>query len=240
MLKASARLVLFLSLAAAPLLSDVVELKTGERLEGTFKQATSAGVVIEVGGQSITMPLEKVRAIYLGSAPAPAGQVPKISAALDALQSLKALQSATEVGVSYRDYATRVLDAKVKVDQFVQSSQEKDTPGRDVMRVAMRYYELASQAWNGHITNSFPREVGRVLEDDQEINGCSAVKALIVQKNDFFATYRAPVLKGRNGQPIPDPDPQHFGFLANQAGQRPATLWSCASDKITEAERLIK
>src|SRR5437764_9739127 len=42
-------------------LADVVELKTEERLEGTFKQADSAGVVFEVGGQSITMPLAKVR-----------------------------------------------------------------------------------------------------------------------------------------------------------------------------------
>ncbi len=53
--------------AAFSLRGDTVELKTGERIEGTFKQATSAGAVIEVGGQSISIPLEKLRAIYFGA-----------------------------------------------------------------------------------------------------------------------------------------------------------------------------
>jgi hypothetical protein len=52
--------------------ADVVELKTGQRVEGSFKQATSEGVVIEVGGQAITFELERVRAIYFGTAPASA------------------------------------------------------------------------------------------------------------------------------------------------------------------------
>ena len=55
---------LIFTLSPSLLLADVVELKTGERLEGTFKQANAAGVVIEVGGQAINMPLEKVRAMF--------------------------------------------------------------------------------------------------------------------------------------------------------------------------------
>ena len=65
-LMAFAFLIVFISLASA----DVVELKTGQRVEGTFKQATPAGIVIEVGGQTITFKQEKVQAIYFGSAPA--------------------------------------------------------------------------------------------------------------------------------------------------------------------------
>ena len=52
--------------------ADVVELKTGRRVEGTLKQATPASVSIEVGGQTITFTGDKVRAIYFGAAPTPA------------------------------------------------------------------------------------------------------------------------------------------------------------------------
>jgi TonB family protein len=55
---------LFLSLKLS---ADTIELKSGERIEGTFKQATSAGPVIEVGGQSITIPLGRLQAIYFGA-----------------------------------------------------------------------------------------------------------------------------------------------------------------------------
>lgn len=43
---------------------DVIELKTGQRVEGNFKQATPNGVVIEVGGQDIRFKTDQVRAIY--------------------------------------------------------------------------------------------------------------------------------------------------------------------------------
>ena len=100
--------------------ADVVELKTGQRIEGTFKQATPTGVVIEVGGQTIRFDREKVRAIYFGSAPP--GQVsPAISGSTErakrALDAVRALQSATRAGVNYREYSARVLDAKVSVDR---------------------------------------------------------------------------------------------------------------------------
>lgn len=231
---------LILTLSPSLLLADVVELKTGERLEGTFKQANAAGVVIEVGGQAIDMPLEKVRAIYFGPAPTTQAQQVQVSPVTDALQGLKALQSATAVGVSYRDYATRVLDTKVKVDQFINSPQQKDTPARDSIRVAMRYYELASQAWSGHLTKSFPQQVGGILEDDPEINTCSGVKALIQHKDEVYQKYPPRRRVNRDGTVVPDEDPRHFGFLAELAGQQPAVLWSCAADKITEAERMVK
>ena len=60
----------FLFLLGVSVQGAVLELKSGERLEGTFKQASvDGGIVIEVGGQAITMPFAKVRAIYFGAAP---------------------------------------------------------------------------------------------------------------------------------------------------------------------------
>jgi len=42
--------------------ADTIELKTGGRIEGGFKQAAAAGAVIEVGGQAITI-AKKLNAI---------------------------------------------------------------------------------------------------------------------------------------------------------------------------------
>src|SRR5262249_891418 len=97
---------------------DTVELKTGEHLEGAFRQPTTSSITIAVAGQPLATPLEKVRAIYFGAgAVAAGGPAPR----QEALDALKALQSVTQSGISYRDYAPRVLDAKVKVDHYVAS-----------------------------------------------------------------------------------------------------------------------
>jgi hypothetical protein len=47
--------------------ADVIQLRSGDRIEGTFKQATADGAVIRVGGQEIVIPLREVRAILLGN-----------------------------------------------------------------------------------------------------------------------------------------------------------------------------
>ena len=75
-------LMVFLPLFALILRGDTIELKTGEHIDGAFKQATAAGAVIEVAGQLITIPLEKVKAIYFGVAPTragPAASVPPVA-----------------------------------------------------------------------------------------------------------------------------------------------------------------
>jgi hypothetical protein len=88
-------------LFALSLRGDTIELKTGER--------------IEVAGQPITIPLEKIQAIYFGVVPSRtvAGPAPS----QEALDALKALRSVVQTGLDYRDYSQRVLDAKVKVDR---------------------------------------------------------------------------------------------------------------------------
>lgn len=152
--------------------ADVVELKTGERLLGTFRQATSAGVVIEVGGESINMPLAKVRAIYFG--PEPAETATQISLAGEALQALEALQSVTSSGVTYQEYARRVLDAKVKVDQYLKSPGQDDQRVRTAIGMAMRCYEVASQAWNQKIATRDPNAMlrdGAKLDSQIRCNG---------------------------------------------------------------------
>ena len=218
-------LTLLLFLSATLSLCDTVELKTGERLEGTFKQANAAGVVIEVGGQALNMPLAKVRAIYFGAAPSAQGTGSQTSGVRGALQALKALQSITNIGVNYRDYSTRVADTKVKVDQFVQSPQQKDVQGRKPIRLAMRYYELAAQAWGTKFTSESAGglvNVGRSLTNDKELASCATVKGTIASANSYAKT----------------PE-EKLGLLGALIQMTPSILWTCASDKIAEAERLL-
>ena len=49
--------------------AEVIELKTGERVEGAFKGADATSVRIEIGNQVLTFKPEQVRAIYYGAAP---------------------------------------------------------------------------------------------------------------------------------------------------------------------------
>ena len=154
MLQKIVRLLVLVLWVAAVLSADVVELKTGERIEGKFKQANSlVGVAIEVGGQSINLPLAKVRAIYFGAAPAPAAQssAPETSnLAREALNSLKALKAATEVGTTLRDYVSRLADTKVKVDEYLNSAESQDAGNIDFngqVKLAIEDYEKAAQTW---------------------------------------------------------------------------------------------
>ena len=62
---------LFVSLMSVPPVSaDVIELRTGERVEGTFKGADDSAVRIEIDDRIVTFAPSEVRAIYFGSAPA--------------------------------------------------------------------------------------------------------------------------------------------------------------------------
>src|SRR5262245_32846098 len=65
-----------------PLSAEVVELTGGEWVEGRLKEASPSGVVVEVGGQTVTFPADRVVAIYFKGAsqgapaqPAPAAPV---------------------------------------------------------------------------------------------------------------------------------------------------------------------
>jgi hypothetical protein len=206
-------------LFALGLRGDTIELKTGERIEGTFKQATSAGVVIQVGGQSITIPLEKVRAIYFGVVPTRTVAEPARSQ--EAMDALKALRSVTESGISYRDYAPRVLDAKVKIDRYLSSAGNDPPDSRKAIETAMREYELASMAWNikGSSEWTTADRVEQVLEKDPEISKCPGLKRWLDQ--ELRANPFRPAIAGFD------------------AGENPSILWTCASAQIAEAERLI-
>lgn len=205
-------------LTVAPVLADVVELKTGQRVEGTFKQATQAGIVIEVGGQTITFDREKVRAIYFGTAPS--SVPPQPSASEEAFGALRGLESVTKTGVNYREYARRVLDAKVIVDRYLRS-ETGQTEVRSKIQAAMQLYEFAAFVWNTDVT----RGEYEAIPTHPAVALCpQALQGAVVSAKRF--TRRE------------NPGEIAIGIGFTGAGMSP--IWSCASDKTAEAERALQ
>ena len=205
-------LTVVLLLVASPAGADVIELKTGQRIEGALKQATPASVAVEVGGQTITFEGEKVRAIYFGAAPASATP-PKLSQ--DALRALKGLESVTKGGVTYRDYGPRVSDAKITVDRYLQAPEDSGTPAKTSLSDAMGLYVFAGAAWSARITNDTSGIISHPM-----IERCPALRDKV------------------SGMPVTG-----NAFADVPRGVRISfeiqTIWSCASDQLTEAEKLL-
>jgi hypothetical protein len=210
-------------LFALGLSGDTIELKTGERIEGTFKQATSAGAVIDVGGQPITIPLEKVKAIYFGPVPSASPTAPP--PARDALDALRGLQSVVESGLTYRDYATRVLDAKVKVDRYLSSSPNDPPELRKTIEIAMREYELAGQSWNLQGNESAYRS----LITPNLLERCPAVAKIIEGERLKVALAMGTVGMLDDAMDMIKVDGQYAHRV----------LWKCAITEGVEAERLL-
>jgi hypothetical protein len=231
------------ALVVLSLRADTIELKTGERIDGAFKQANSSGVVIEVAGQSITIPLEKVQAIYFGAVPARpvAGPAPS----QEALDALRALRSVTGSGIAYRDYSQRVLDAKVKVDRYLTSSGSQRPELVRAIRVAMLEYELASQAW---LTKPDPTANGSlwkpmgVTMQDPDVAKCPTVKAA-TELND---NPPAPA-PSRKRPPRSIDRSQDLGLtlaIAEQSrywllGSVTSGIWTCAATQVSQAQQLL-
>jgi hypothetical protein len=205
--------------ATASAFADVVELKTGQRVEGTLKQATTSSVAIEVGGQTITFEGDKVRAVYFGAAPAVTSPQPSLRG--DALRALKGLQSATAGGVIYRDYASRVTDAKIIVDRYLQDDKSDNDSVKAAIAGAMNYYTIATRAWSA----SFPGANSEALMPDPAIHECvTAMKEIERRRKDLGQLYKD----------SPRKDSLDGIYLAAHF----SSIWPCASDKIAEAERL--
>lgn len=205
--------------------SGVVELQTGQRVEGVITRMTESVVTLEIEGQPISFPRDKVRGIYFGRAPRFSASVrPGASAndpAREALDALRAVQSVTGAGVDYAAYSSRVLDAKVTVDRYARDAQP--SRARDVMAGAMRYYVLAATAWNGKIAGGSESFIE--VANDPLISQCEPVQSVIRSRPDATKdTLFAPGY--RVGSTI-----AFFGGI-------PA-LWRCASQQIAEAERIV-
>ena len=206
--------------------ADVIELKTGVRLLGTLKQATSAGVVIEVGGERITIEPEKVRAIYFESTPS--GPV-QPSLRTEAMMALKDLHALTRGRLTYTEYAPQVKAAQLLVDLYLQEPiAQESREVRAAIDEAMHYYMLAAAAWNAQVRRADYSTVGA----DPSIEKCPELKRVV---DDAYAE-RVKTPPWRKATPTAALTAYYDGEAV--AAHRPV-VWSCAAKKVAEAERLM-
>ena len=211
-----------------PASADMVELRGGERVEGALKEATPASVVIDVAGQSIRFDASKVRAIYFGSPgppPSPPGSSPPTpssapkppSSVEGALQLLLSLRSAVAGGTTLREYGGRVNDTAPLVELYLAGLPPG--AGAAAIRDAMRYYLLAESAWSNQGTASHTVW----LRKDDALARCPGYQDYAREMRERGEAFYAERM--RSHLVIAD------GVIA--------VLWSCASDKIAEAEKLL-
>jgi hypothetical protein len=208
--------------------ADVVELMVGERVEGVLKEATPAGVVIDVAGQSVRFEVSKVRAIHFGSPgpppPAPGSSPPASvsppkppSPAEGVLQLIQSLRSAVAGGTTLREYEGRVNDTAPLVELYL-AGLPPDA-GTAAVRDAMRYYLLAEWAWSNQGTAT--RTVW--LRKDDALGRCPGYQ-------DFASEMRG------KGEAFYAERMRSYLVIADGVI---SVLWTCASDKVAEAEKLL-
>lgn len=216
----------FLTLPEA-MAADTIELKSSERLEGKFKQATSAGVVIEIGGQPVSFALDKVAAIYFAGVSIPKPATSHTSSLFaDALKALKTLDSVVSVGPKFLQYNEHLITAKSQIDPYLNQSNANPDPARAAIKQAIDYHLLAARAWNSSLTRGDSKTIGT----DPLWLKCEPFQEFLrtPSQDTLMETMRKLSLK----------DPIALGVVACFSG--PPFLMKCGSQATAEAEKLMK
>ena len=212
-------LVTALTLAILPAVAqaDVVELRNGQKVEGTLASANSRSVTIESGGRMLTFDAREVRAILFGPAPVAAAPVPAgPSPARQAVRALRALQAMTASNPppTHGDYVARVGETRSAVDRYLADpGNPTSASARPAIEEAMALHTLGSAAWTAKLAGRGFEQVGKEAADIQ----CARLQAELrtTKQDDWLGK----------------------GFLV--AGWGMPLIWSCAGEKVTEAERRL-
>jgi len=131
----------------------VVELKTGQKVEGDYLGGSASEIKLKVGSQMLIFPIQEVNRLHFVATTAEAGFA---SDSLKALGVLKGIQSVTKAGVNLSEYSRRANDAVIEIDSFLDKYKESDQQGMLAeVRQAMELYNLASRAWSGDVTKKW-------------------------------------------------------------------------------------
>ena len=190
--------------------ADVLELKNGQKLEGQYAGGSKDEVRFQVGSQALKFPIGEVSRITMGNP----GQEDFRKAAIEALRQLKALASVAEGGTTYQDYARRVSDAKIKVDQFLDEYRSSPlSKFNEHIADSLGFYVAASSAWNVKVSqNPFSN-----LAQNPYILKCAPIQEEIAQ--------------GRRTRPnAQDEVTIMFGI---------PRLWECARNSVIDAEKAL-
>jgi hypothetical protein len=215
-------LMVLAGLMVAPVYADVVELTTGERIEGKDVQLGPEGASVEVGGQKLQFERSKVRGVYIGTPPQ--APLPRVGLASEAVQTLKGLQSVTTAGINYQNYAPRVLEAKVRIDEYLRQNQGDRPDLRLAIERSIGYYVLASSAWNASVVSA-----GRNIPDYASLVSsplvaeCAPLVSFIKSSIQKFGKLKL--------------DETMLIGVAISGGVQ--YLWQCASEAVSQAESLL-
>ena len=242
---AAAAVIALAAVCPRPASPEVVELNGGDWVEGTLKEATPAGVVVEVGGQTITFSADRVRAIYFrapGQQPTAAAPTPPQSSAAPPSPGAGGADRGADGGAVQGVIAGRGRapggeipplrhprgddPARVPGQGECRGDDRGPLPGgtpgrpreRDI-NDAVRYFVLAESAWNNQGAARGRCGSGRSTPSSAAPS-TRTLRALTQSKGDAFDAERV-----KNYVVISD------GVIS--------VLWVCASDKIAEAETLI-
>lgn len=185
----------------------VLELKTGQKVEGDYLGGSPTEIKFKVGNQMLVFPVADASMIQFAS---PTAEADFTKDSVKALKILKSLQSVTRAGVDFsginwREYSRWVTDATVDIDAFLEQHRLAGNQGiQDEAQKAMRFYNLAAQVWHGP-----------AIEVTDEI------------------MQECPMVREGLSSPLSD------GSRLLQSRSIKA-LWSCASDRISRLEKLVK
>jgi hypothetical protein len=229
---------LLIALAPIGAAADVVELTTGERIDGRVVQTTATGLVVELAdGRLVRFEQSRVAAIRFDpagraeaapaparAAPAPAlsrpvvAPVPRLAPAeLEmAFFAFRRLHAATERPMARADYEALIAETRERVDRYLTAPVAEDPDIRQALDTALRYHLFAAAAWARYEA----RADLRLLGTDPVIAQCRDLRELIARDAARW-----------NFNPL---DPGFAGLIAASEGL-PA-LWTCAADAVAHAE----
>jgi hypothetical protein len=129
----------------------IIHLKAGGSVNGNFIRADAGGVQIETSGARRIIQLDEVESITFltektGDSRSQALSPRVATAARTAVKELRKLAGATEIGVSFQDYGSRLIDAKNAIDEALVSIPEGEL--KKEIGLALEAYVDAGHAWN--------------------------------------------------------------------------------------------
>jgi hypothetical protein len=203
-------------LLAVPLArADVLELTSGQRLEGRVDQITPTTVVITRYGGVVILARESVRAIYLD--PGVTAPPPLRPAVQDALEALRRLADANTSAITHPERAKRLAEAKTMVERYGKSPD--GPPGaQESLGAALGFLALATTALNPALADADLAAIGR---------------SPVLDRCPYLAEafqWDAPRLRTADRA-------RNRGLIVSMFGV--GALWRCGAEKIAEVERMI-
>lgn len=152
-----------------------VKLKDGRSMDANFISASADKLELTIAGNHVTVGMDEVAAIILSPelAPAPTPTpttlaptpTPDNSAARAAIKALRKLDSVVSAGCTFREYGTRVADAKIAVDEAM-----PDIPDGELktnIKKAMEKYVDTLESWSEDIRFNLKYSADQSLQSQQ-------------------------------------------------------------------------